>query len=430
MTLLFWQMFDFQVSKLFFGQGKSIIFFDQLFNFGKVGEPNAEILPIYYFYLMQILSKNTAHQFILHSQGLAPGQSRSGKSGVLQTIRDLGYVQIDTISVVERAHHHVLWTRVPDYEPAQLRALDEEDRAVFDYWAHAASYLPMEYYPYSLYSKSRIDEGSGFWRITDPTLEKYVLDRIGKEGPLMSKDFKKEKNRSDLPWRLPAINMVIRQLFMRGELMVAGRRGMQKCYDLTDRVLPAGVSTKIPTVGEYAEHIVRRDLRAHGLVKLSEMGHLLRVKRKEYQIVLQKMMDAGDVLEVEIKGINDGPYFAFKDQLDAFSPFKKKTFHILSPFDNLIIQRRRLAEIFDFDYTLECYVTAAKRKFGYFGLPLLYGHQFVGLLDAKADRKTKTLHIKKLEWTGKTSQTLLRAFDKKLKAFARFCGCDEVFNEE
>ena len=375
---------------------------------------------------MQILTKHIARQFILQSQLLAPGPNRPGKAGVLQTIRQLGYVQIDTISVVERAHHHVLWTRVPDYEQAHLRALNEEDRAVFDYWAHAASYLPMEYYPFSLYQKSRIDKGSGFWRITDPKLETYVLQRIEAEGPLMSKDFQKEKNKPDLPWRLPAINMVIRQLFMRGELMVAGRRSFQKCYDLPVRVLPEGISTKIPSAGEFAEHVVRRDLQAHGLVKLSEFGYLLRVPRKEYQKVLQKMMGAGEVVAVAIKGTDGSPYFAFCNQLDAFLPTKKKAFHILSPFDNLIIQRKRLAELFDFNYTLECYVPAAKRQFGYFGLPLLYGHQFVGLMDAKADRKSKVLHIKKLEWTGKTSQTLLRAFDKKLKAFARFCGCTDI----
>ena len=353
---------------------------------------------------MRTLSLNTARQFILHCQLLAPGRQQSGEAGVLKTIQHLGYVQIDTISVIERAHHHVLWTRVPDYQHRFLQA-HEEQRTVFDYWAHAASYLPMEYYPFSLFQKSRVGKGGGFWRLSDPELSAHVLERIRKEGPLMSKDFKKAKDKPDLAWRIPAINAVIQQLFMKGDLMVAGRKGILKSFDLPERILPKNISTKMPTVEDFAEHIVRRDLRAHGLVKLSEFGHLLRFSRKEYKSVLEKMMEKDEVVEVIIKGVSDATYFAF---------------------NNLIIQRKRLGEIFNFQYTLECYVPAAKRQFGYFGLPLLYGHKFVGLLDAKVDRKTKILHIRKLEWHAKVSKTLLKAFEKKLKSFAAFCGCEEI----
>ncbi len=375
---------------------------------------------------MQKLPLHTAQQFILHCQLLTPDSKQSGKEGTLQAIRHLGYVQIDTISVVERAHHHVLWTRVPDYKHAYLQTLNEKDRTVFDYWAHAASYLPMEHYPYSLIQKANVDNGSGFWRLTDPELSAHVLERIRQEGPLMSKDFVKAKERPDLPWRIPAINMVIRQLFMKGELMIAGRRGIQKTYDLPERVLPKGIRTTPPSMTEYAEHIVRRDLWAQGLVKLSEFGYLMKVPRKGYAVVLKKMIKKGEVVEVNIKGTAGGPYFAFKEAIQQFSPTNKKAFHILSPFDNLIIQRKRLAELFGFQYTIECYVPAAKRKFGYFGLPLLYGNKFVGQMDAKADRKEKVLHIRKLEWTVKHSPTVQRAFEKKLKAFALFCGCKEV----
>ena len=375
---------------------------------------------------MQTVPLNTAHQFILHSQLLSPDTGLSDKAGVLHAIRRLGYVQIDTISVVERAHHHVLWSRVPDYEHAHLRSLNEDDREVFDYWAHAASYLPMEHYPYSLVRKANIDNGGGFWRLSDPELSAHVLKRIRKEGALMSRDFVKAKNKTDEPWRIPAINMVIRQLFMKGELMVSGRRGILKCFDLPERVLPKSISKTRPSISEYAEYIVRRDMQAHGLVKLSEFGHLLKVKRKEYQNILDKMIHSCEAVEVTIKGVEGGPYFAFWKALNSFSPTQKKAFHILSPFDNLVIQRKRLKELFGFDYTLECYVPAAKRKFGYFGLPLLYGHRFVGLMDAKADRKAKVLRVRKLEWRGKVPKAARQAFDKKLRAFAGFCGCLKV----
>lgn len=375
---------------------------------------------------MQKLPLHTAQDFILHSQLLAPNNSLTGKEGTLQAIRHLGYVQIDTISVVARAHHHVLWTRVPDYQSDHLQALDQEDRAVFDYWAHAASYLPMEDYRFSLIRKKSMDNGNGFWRLDDPELAAHVMQRIQQEGALMSKDFVRSKERPDEPWRIPAINMVIRQLFMKGELMAAGRKGILKTYDLPERVLPEGIATDLPTEQEYIEHLIRRDLRAHGLVKLSEFGYLLKIKRQAFHEVLKKMMQTGEVVEVEINSLSKESYFVFQKSLTDFSPTNKKLFHILSPFDNLVIQRKRLSELFGFDYTIECYVPEAKRKFGYYGLPLLFGTQFVGQLDAKADRKTKILILKNLEWTEKTTQVMLRAFDKKLKAFAKFCGCEEV----
>ena len=126
------------------------------------------------------------------------------------------------------------------------------------------------------------------------------------------------------------------------------------------------------------------------------------------------------MVEVAIHELDGNPYFAFHKALRDFAPTNKKQFHILSPFDNLVIQRKRLAELFDFQYTIECYVPAAKRKFGYFGLPLLYGNKMVGQVDLKV------LNIRNLMWVGKPSQTLLKAFEKKLWDFAKYCGCEEV----
>lgn len=375
---------------------------------------------------MTTLDLNTARAFVLHTQLLEPGAALSGKNGTFEVVKNLGYVQIDTISVVERAHHHVLWTRVPDYVPEHLQTLDEKDRLVFDYWAHAASYLPMEDYRFSLVRKAELDDGSGFWRRTDPELAAHVLDRIREEGPLMSKDFEKEKETLAHPWMIPAINQVIRQLFMKGELMVAGRRGIQKTYDLPERVLPAGTDTRMPSRGEYVEWLVCRSLQAHGLVKLQEFGYLRRIPRTETQAVLKKMLHTGEVTEVRIETVEGGPYFAFSEKLANFEPSECRRFHILSPFDNLIIQRKRLEELFGFRYTLECYVPAAKRKIGYFSLPLLYGTEFAGQADLKTDRKSKVLLVKNLVWEGKPADELRAAFEEKLVAFAKFNGCSSV----
>ncbi|MEQ1905172.1 MAG: crosslink repair DNA glycosylase YcaQ family protein [Pirellulaceae bacterium] len=374
---------------------------------------------------MSRISLNDARQFILHCQLLSKPPQLSGKNGTLEVIRQLGYVQIDTISVVERAHHHILWTRVPDYQPSHLTSLAETERAIFDYWAHAASYLPIEAFRYSLIRKTTIDEGCGFWRRTDPELAAHVLDRIKREGPLMAKDFEKESGAPEHAWMIPAINQVIRQLFMKGELMVSRRKGIQKTYDLTRRVLPKSTDRKLPSQRQYVEHIIRRELQAHGLVKISEFGYLLQLSRKDIAAVVDKLRRAGEVTEVAINGL-PSTYFANSKMLEEFSPSRKKLFHILSPFDNLIIQRKRTAALFGFEYTVECYVPAAKRKFGYFGLPLLYGNQFVGVLDARANRKSKILEVRKLLWTAQKTADLQRAFTQRLKQFANFCGCNEI----
>jgi uncharacterized protein len=374
---------------------------------------------------MVTLDLPTARAFILKSQMLSSDANLSGKAGVRKAIEHLGYVQIDTISVVKRAHHHVLWTRVKDYAPQHLQELEENDRAVFDYWAHAASYLPMRDYRFSLIRKKETGDGSGFWTKNIPEVAGMILGRLREEGPLMSKDFDKN-GRPDMPWKLPEVNQVLRWLFLKGEIMIVARRGFQKVFDFPERVLPADTDTGLPFMQEYVIHLIRRDLRAQGLLKLREFGYLLKIPQKDWQAALDKMLKSGEVEEVHIEGLGKEPYFAFAGQAGSFSPPAEKQFHILSPFDNLVIQRKRLEELFGFTYTLECYVPEPKRKFGYFGLPLLHGTNFVGLADLKADRKTGILWVKKVAWEGKPSAKTKAAFEKKLQAFARFCGCGEV----
>ncbi len=377
---------------------------------------------------MTTLDLHFAHRFILHSQLLwTDNDLPNGKAGALAVIEHLGYVQVDTISVVERAHHHVLWSRLPGYLPDHLHILAYKDRTVFEYWSHAASYLPVRDYRFSLHRKEIMDEGGGFWRRSDPELAAQVLDRIRKEGALMAKDFEKGNNRPDQPWMIPAINQVIGQLFMTGQLMISGRKGFQKTYDLPEIVLPPETDIALPSQSELLAHLIRRDLRAHGLVQLREFGYLLKFSRKDWQAVLKEMLESGEVIEVCIEGRGAEPYFAFAEQLEKFVPqHSPPPFHILSPFDNLIIQRKRLEELFGFRYTVECYVPSAKRLFGYFSLPLLYGNEFVGQVDLKADRKAKVLLVKNLSWLGKPSEQVQKAFKDKLTGFAEFNSCNQV----
>jgi len=376
---------------------------------------------------VQKINIKTARQFIISNQ------FDFGKNLTTQeTIQHLGYIQIDTISVIQRTHHHVLWTRNPKYQIGEIQKLVKEKKA-FDYWAHAASYLPMEDFRFSLIRKNQIGEGDGFWYERNPKNMKYILDRIKAEGPLMSRDFKKEKVKSDIPWIKSPINQAMMQLFSEGKIMIVERQGFQKKYDLTERALPKKVDTKIPTEKEYFKYLINRDLRAHGLKKAREIGYLLKIDRKKLKLVLDEMVKSGELEANEIKGLEGETYYSLPNKLSEFSNKKsKKQFYILSPFDNLLIQRKRVKEIFDFEYLLECYVPAAKRKVGYFSLPLLYGSEFVGQIDLKADRKKKQLLVRNLALENKVkkSDTMLIAFRKKLNQLMQFNNCEELILEK
>ena len=379
---------------------------------------------------LKTLDIQEARALILQSQLLDHKTKLKGKQDTLKVFEQLGYIQIDTLSVVARAHHHVLSTRVSDYKHSYLKSLDEEDRAVFEYWAHAASYLPMRDYRFTLTRKAEIATGNGFWYKKKPKLMAYVLDRIRDEGPLMSRDFKNPhpKPSSSAPvWSSNPIKQSIHQLFMEGKIMVQSRKGFQKVYDLTERVLPDDVDRSVPSQEEYMRYLILRDIRAHRLIKARDMAYLVKNIKSDLKSTLGKMITDGAIEEVQIKG-QQHSYFALPESIEQIPSLNTTKMRILSPFDNVLIQRRRTEELFDFKYTLECYVPAPKRVVGYFSLPLMMGTRFVGQMDAKVDRKTDTFWIKNLVWEKKVrpSKKLHRSFSKAVWDFARFNGCTSI----
>ncbi len=372
------------------------------------------------------ITKHTARSFIIDHQLPAP---QKGKKGTLSVIENLGYVQIDTISVIARAHHHVLWTRVPNYQPDFLQTLVEKDKKVYDYWAHAASFLPMKDFRFSLYRKWEKKQKDKHWYTKNPKNMAYVLDQIKERGPMMSKDFDKGNWQQTHAWEVPPVKQALMHLFMDGQIMIVGRKGFQKIYDLPEHFLPASVNTAMPTRAEYIEHIIRRDIGSHGLITTKSIGHLLKISISEKQAIIDELLKTGELTPIRIKGLESITYYAFTKKIEGYSPKKSSNkLHILSPFDNLVILRNRVQQIFDFSYILECYVTAKKRKVGYFSLPILYGKNFIGQVDLKADRKTKILWIRNLIWEDsfKHSDAAYQAFSKKMQAFAIFNGCESI----
>ncbi|MFI5148328.1 MAG: winged helix-turn-helix domain-containing protein [Bacteroidia bacterium] len=374
------------------------------------------------------LSIPEARRIILTSQGLYGESALKGKTGTLRTIENLGYVQIDTISVVARAHHHTLWSRSGGYTETYLNEL-LDTKQIFEYWSHAASYLPMKDYRFSLVRKKLYAKGKKHWSLeVDSKMKKDVLARIQKEGGLQSKDFEHPPKTNGQWYTWKPAKRALEQLFMEGKLMVASRKGFQKIYDLTERVLPPQTDTSMPGEAEYSEYLILRSLQAYGLMNASEISYLQGHTRTGVANKLSKLVRSGVVAEVEIySGIT---CFGIRSRLETILSCKEEpaSVHILSPFDNLVIQRKRLSQLFGFDYVIECYVPEAKRKFGYFCLPVLDGINFAARFDPKADRETGLFHIKSWysEKGWKPNPAFAEAFALKLQDYARFSGCDST----
>lgn len=367
------------------------------------------------------ITQADARKLVLKAQGLGNVEERS-----TDTIKRLSYVQIDTISVAERAHHHVFFTRNASYQKEDLDKM-VADRSVFEYWSHAAAFLPIEDFQYSLYHKSEVQKVDKFWFEKDKKVMRQVLKRIKEEGPLGSKDFEKTtkiiNGWSD--WK-PA-KIALQLLFMEGKLMISERQGFQKVYDLTERVFPDAECLRKPTQKAYCDYLIDRSISAQGLVTEAEMGYLRKGLKKPLGSALSDRIGKKEVIPVKMEGKSE-VYYTTQEQLDGLENQFELSLHLLSPFDNLIIQRNRAKQIFDFNYLIECYVPEKKRQFGYYCLPILFGDKLVGRLDPKADRKTKTFHIKQL-WLEDgfiPHEDFYIQFAAKVKAFAYFCGCSKV----
>lgn len=364
----------------------------------------------------------------LESQGLTkPNPFGTGKNAVLTALEQLGYLQIDTLSIVERAHHHTLWTRISDYQPAYLNELVQE-RKIFEYWFHAASYLPMKDFRFALPQMLDIKQSTTHYYNADPKVMQYVLDTIRTEGPKKSRDFEKETKKAGSWWSWKPTKIALERLFLQGDLMISNRDGMQKTYDITENVLPQNINTSIPTDLEFAEYLVKIYLQAYGFTTIKQITHLKTggLIRKNVEEILKSMLQEGTIQRINIE--NSPPIFIKKDLLEKSLDNVNSSIQLLSPFDNSIIHRDRIKHFFDFDYKIECYTPKEKRIYGYFCLPILFGDTFIGRVDCKAHRKEKEFELIHLhvENTTINLELWLKPFLELIKSFATFNNCETL----
>ena len=379
---------------------------------------------------MQNLDKLTikqARKLALVAQQLPNSGFARGLKGTLEAIKHLGYVQIDTISVVERAHHHTLWNRVPHYRHRYVDKLIEQ-REIFEYWSHAAAYLPIEDFRFCLPRMHAIKSGQRHWYQKNTKLMNYVRERIKIDGPLQAKDFEEHQGYTGAMWEWGPIKQAIENLFMQGDLLITRRDNFQKVFDLTERILPPNINTASPSKNDFAHFLITRHLDAHAIGHITEFGYLRKGMGTAIKKAVQEQLEEKKIKPIKIQRRPEVFYVKsnFETLLDRRLVASKVK--VLSPFDNLVIQRKRILRLFDFDYQLECYVPEKKRNHGYFVLPIVWQGDLTARLDAKADRKKGEFIIKSLilETNLKQHEKFGHYLAKELQNFAEFNRCPNI----
>jgi uncharacterized protein YcaQ len=375
-----------------------------------------------------ILSKSQARKIILHAAGLSQNaQFGTGPEAVYNLINHLGFIQIDTNYVVERAHHHVIASRVPHYEPEWLNELQEDGR-IYEFFMSDSGYMPMHDFRFSLPLKANFGANRKPMEKTEISLMNKVLDRIGREGPLMVTDFENDRIEASSGWWdwRPA-KLALERLYLDGRLMTTRRKDFKKLYDLPLNLIPDDVDTTMPTPEEFARHIIRQTLKALGIAHVKEMNWRARyMKNKPIKQELEKLVKEGEVCTVSVEGIKTAPLYMLTGEKNKEIQLSGDAF-ILSPFDVLNVFRHRLRDFFDFDYQIECFVPQAKRKYGYFSLPILIDDTFVARMDSKADRKQKVLIVHNLHFEPvELGKPQLDKLIDALKKFAKFNQCRDI----
>ena len=383
------------------------------------------------------ITKEAARRLMIEKQGITSFPESVSKKSVYDTIDSIGCLQIDTVSVVERAHYLTLWSRLGNYEKKYLDELAYEDKKLFEYWAHAACFVPLKDFRFYLHAMDvRKDEmKQRFVKRTGKDVEVLdaVLARIKDEGALGSKDFDGPKRKGGW-WNRKAEKMAMDYMFGAGVLMVSNRVNFQRYYDLPENVLPSGIDTNPPSEDERLDYFFNKTMDCLGVVKAEDFRKYyhhhsikLGLSRKQVDARLREMEG---VTQCNMEGDNEQHYFLEKDaaKLDGKKDFAFDDVRLLIYFDNMMWNRERVHHLTGFVSKLEIYVPTAQRVYGYYTLPVLYGDKLVARIEPKMDRKEKKLIIRgywKEEGFNETDEYRDK-LERNVENFAAFHGADEI----
>lgn len=382
------------------------------------------------------IDNKTARHLWLHTNLLA--DNPTGPLDLKGLIEALGFVQLDTIQVVARAHHHILWSRNQNYREPMLDKL-LRDRQIFEHFTHDASVLPMACLPYwqrqFRRKKEEIDRKNWFKSMVNADGRQAICDRIRKQGPLSTHDFDTKIKGQKQMWGRPPHKLALDYMWYAGELATSHRDGFTKFYDLADNVFPHALRQITLDDQTKTDWLCRQALMRLKFATIGEIQNFWdAVSNQEAKDWLSDAKN--ELVDIEIETANKQAYrgFAFQNIEDKIAQLKPPTsrLRVLNPFDPAIRDRQRLLRLFNFDYRVEMFVPEQKRQWGYYVFPLLEGDRFVGRIDMKANRKQSQLKVKKLwqepgvKWSSARQQKL----DSELARIARFVGvCDIIWSQ-
>jgi len=378
------------------------------------------------------LTKAEARQIWLRAQRLdTPAPFGEGPEATAAAVAHLGYVQIDTINVIERSHHHILQTRIPAYRRADLRQAQSVDKTVFEYWTHALSYVPAKDLRFFLPAMKRHRrEGHKWFDGVSPSDMRKVLRLIRRDGRLTIRDIDDDVLvDKEHPWasRKPS-KRALQLAFYTGVLTVSERSGMLKTYELMARHFGWDKPPKPASAIEITAYLLDRALRAQGIVSLDSICHLDAPSKAAIRRLIEARMRRSELVPVALEGAGKQEHWARPEMLELSGENPSQPVHILSPFDPLVIQRKRTELFFGYGHRFEAYVPKEKRLFGYFALPALVGDAIVAALDLKTDRRAGKLLMQKWNWVGDSAlkgakgarKELKRRIEEELHRFERF----------
>jgi uncharacterized protein YcaQ len=376
---------------------------------------------------VKIVPLSAARTLHLAAQGLlVPPRRKAMKDDVLVAIRRMAQLQIDTIHVVARSPYLVLFSRLGAYDPQWLDAHLAEGK-LFEYWSHEACFVPIE--DYGLLRHRMLDPAGMGWKYAADWHARHradidnLLDHIRLNGPVRAADFAREGGKGNGWWDWKPEKRHLEVLFATGQLMVAARQNFHRIYDLTERVLPGWDDARdLQPVEAASRELLRRTCRALGIARADWVADYYRLPRRPYADALHALADEGELEQVRVEGWKQDTFVhrEFAPMIDDASngQLASTVTTVLSPFDPVVWDRKRVAELFDFDYAIECYTPAAKRKYGYFVLPLLSRGKLVARVDAKAHRASgifelKSFHLEPgVRLSGRLTADLRRALQR------------------
>jgi uncharacterized protein len=373
----------------------------------------------------QPMSRSRARRIWLRAQRLdeyAP--FGDGPDATRAAVEHLGYVQIDTINVIERCHHHILFARIPGYQRDHLRQAQSVDKTVFEYWTHALSYLPTRDMRFHLGAMKREWQRRSTWypTVTKEDVRK-VLARIKKHGALTIRDIDDDVLvEKDHAWasRKPS-KRALQLAFYQGLVTVSQRTGMLKTYELTSRHFGWKKPPKPASESEILNYLLDRALRSQGVVSVDSACFFDAPRKPAMRRLMESRTRRKELRPVELEGAGTLQHWARPETIDASFDAANEYVHILSPFDPLVHQRKRLHLFFGYEHRFEAYVPKDERRFGYFAQPVLVGDEIVAVLDLKTDRERHQLLVQRWTWVSNRSRRLRkRQIEEALHRFERF----------